>query len=80
MADHMSPLDAAFLDLEDEEPEVSMAISSVAVLEGPRFGGSRRTEGDCRSPVRCDESGMFASMDRSTDGHLRAEPRGQRSS
>ncbi|MEV6156613.1 wax ester/triacylglycerol synthase family O-acyltransferase [Nonomuraea sp. NPDC052129] len=35
MADHMSPLDAAFLDLEDEEPEVSMAISSVAVFEGP---------------------------------------------
>ncbi|QYC40249.1 putative diacylglycerol O-acyltransferase tgs1 [Nonomuraea coxensis DSM 45129] len=35
MTDHMSPLDAAFLTLEDEEPEVSMAISSVAVLDGP---------------------------------------------
>ncbi|GAA3561033.1 diacyglycerol O-acyltransferase [Nonomuraea rosea] len=35
MADRMSPLDAAFLNLEDEQPEVSMAISSVAVLEGP---------------------------------------------
>ncbi|MCK2215897.1 wax ester/triacylglycerol synthase family O-acyltransferase [Actinomadura sp. ATCC 31491] len=35
MTDHLSPLDAAFLDLEDEEPEVSLAISSVAVLEGP---------------------------------------------
>ncbi|MEV4471859.1 wax ester/triacylglycerol synthase family O-acyltransferase [Nonomuraea sp. NPDC049504] len=38
MADHMSPLDAAFLTLEDEQPEVSMAISSVAVLEGPPPG------------------------------------------
>ncbi|SEH04003.1 diacylglycerol O-acyltransferase [Nonomuraea solani] len=38
MADHMSPLDAAFLSLEDEQPEVSMAISSVAVLEGPPPG------------------------------------------
>ncbi|GIH95146.1 wax ester/triacylglycerol synthase family O-acyltransferase [Planobispora siamensis] len=35
MTDHLSPLDAVFLDLEDEEPEVSLAISSVAVLEGP---------------------------------------------
>ncbi|WP_433518762.1 wax ester/triacylglycerol synthase family O-acyltransferase [Nonomuraea sp. CA-143628] len=35
MADHMSPLDAAFLDLEDEEPEVSMATASIAVFEGP---------------------------------------------
>ncbi|UBU18231.1 WS/DGAT/MGAT family O-acyltransferase [Nonomuraea gerenzanensis] len=34
----MSPLDAAFLTLEDEQPEVSMAISSVAVLEGPAPG------------------------------------------
>ncbi|NJP94985.1 wax ester/triacylglycerol synthase family O-acyltransferase [Nonomuraea sp. FMUSA5-5] len=34
-ADHMSPLDAAFLTLEDEQPEASLAISSVAVLEGP---------------------------------------------
>jgi diacylglycerol O-acyltransferase len=35
MVDRMSPLDAGFLDLEDEEPQVSMAISSVAILEGP---------------------------------------------
>ncbi|MFG1949453.1 wax ester/triacylglycerol synthase family O-acyltransferase [Nonomuraea sp. NPDC048826] len=35
MSDHMSPLDAAFLTLEDEQPEASMAIASVAVLEGP---------------------------------------------
>ncbi|MFC4119816.1 WS/DGAT/MGAT family O-acyltransferase [Nonomuraea zeae] len=35
MTDHLSPLDTAFLDLEDEEPQVSLAISSVAVMEGP---------------------------------------------
>ncbi|MFC5822118.1 WS/DGAT/MGAT family O-acyltransferase [Nonomuraea harbinensis] len=35
MSDHMSPLDAAFLTLEDEQPEASLAIASVAVLEGP---------------------------------------------
>ncbi|MFI7150185.1 wax ester/triacylglycerol synthase family O-acyltransferase [Nonomuraea sp. NPDC050022] len=35
MADHMSPLDAVFLDLEDEEPEVSIATASIAVFEGP---------------------------------------------
>ncbi|GAA4759679.1 wax ester/triacylglycerol synthase family O-acyltransferase [Actinomycetospora chibensis] len=31
----MSPLDAAFLELEDAEPEVSMAIASIAVFAGP---------------------------------------------
>ncbi|MFK4084892.1 wax ester/triacylglycerol synthase family O-acyltransferase [Kribbella sp. NPDC020789] len=31
----MTPLDAAFLEAEDEEPGVSMAISSIAVFEGP---------------------------------------------
>jgi diacylglycerol O-acyltransferase len=31
----MSPLDAAFLDIEDEDPHASMAIASVAVIEGP---------------------------------------------
>ena len=35
MADRMTPLDAAFLDLEDEDAHVSMAISSVAILDGP---------------------------------------------
>ncbi|TYB60219.1 wax ester/triacylglycerol synthase family O-acyltransferase [Nonomuraea sp. PA05] len=35
MSDHMSPLDAAFLTLEDEQAEASLAISSTAVLEGP---------------------------------------------
>jgi len=35
MIDRMSPLDAAFLNIEDEDRHVSMAISSIAVLEGP---------------------------------------------
>ncbi|MFI7643639.1 wax ester/triacylglycerol synthase family O-acyltransferase [Nonomuraea sp. NPDC049400] len=35
MTDHLSPLDAAFLEVEDEEPEVSMAIASIAIMEGP---------------------------------------------
>jgi diacylglycerol O-acyltransferase len=33
--DRMSPLDAAFLEAEDEEPGVSLAIASIAVFEGP---------------------------------------------
>ena len=33
--DRMTPLDAAFLQAEDEEDEVSMAIASIAVFEGP---------------------------------------------
>ena len=32
--DRMSPLDAAFLEAEDEEPTTSMGIASVAVFEG----------------------------------------------
>jgi diacylglycerol O-acyltransferase len=32
--DRMSPLDAAFLEAEDEEPTTSMAIASIAVFEG----------------------------------------------
>jgi WS/DGAT/MGAT family acyltransferase len=35
MVDRMSPLDAAFLDIEDEDPHASLAIASVAVIEGP---------------------------------------------
>lgn len=35
MPDRMSPLDATFLYFEDEDPQASLAISSVAVLEGP---------------------------------------------
>jgi WS/DGAT/MGAT family acyltransferase len=33
--DRMSPLDAAFLQAEDEEPGVSLAIASIAVFQGP---------------------------------------------
>ena len=33
--DRMNPLDAAFLQAEDEEPGVSLAIASIAVFEGP---------------------------------------------
>jgi diacylglycerol O-acyltransferase / wax synthase len=33
--DRMTPLDAAFLQAEDEQPAVSLAICSVAVFEGP---------------------------------------------
>ncbi|MCU7729505.1 wax ester/triacylglycerol synthase family O-acyltransferase [Actinoplanes sp. KI2] len=33
--DYLSPLDASFLDVEDEDPHASLAISSVAVLDGP---------------------------------------------
>ena len=33
--DRMSPLDAAFLQAEDEESEISMAIASIAIFTGP---------------------------------------------
>jgi len=33
--ERMSPLDAGFLELEDEDPHASLAIASVAVFEGP---------------------------------------------
>lgn len=33
--DLLSPLDAAFLDIEDADPHASLAIASVAVIEGP---------------------------------------------
>jgi WS/DGAT/MGAT family acyltransferase len=38
MWDRMTPLDAAFLEAEDEDRHTSMAIASVAVLEGPAPG------------------------------------------
>jgi diacylglycerol O-acyltransferase / wax synthase len=41
--DHMSPLDAALLELEDEDRHASMAIASVAVLEGPPPGHEQFT-------------------------------------
>src|SRR5690349_14448691 len=37
--DRMTALDAAFLQAEDEEPGVSLAISSIAVFEGPAPSG-----------------------------------------
>jgi diacylglycerol O-acyltransferase len=37
----MSPLDAALLEMEDEDRHASMAIASVAVLEGPPPGHER---------------------------------------
>ena len=33
--DRLSPLDALFVDAEDEDPRTSMAIGSIAVFEGP---------------------------------------------
>jgi diacylglycerol O-acyltransferase len=33
--DRLSPLDAAFLEIEDEDPSSSLAIASVAIVEGP---------------------------------------------
>jgi len=33
--EYLSPLDASFLDLEDEDPHASLAIASIAVLDGP---------------------------------------------
>jgi WS/DGAT/MGAT family acyltransferase len=33
--DRLNPLDAVFLDVEDEDPHTSMAIASIAVFEGP---------------------------------------------
>ncbi|MDX3189781.1 wax ester/triacylglycerol synthase family O-acyltransferase [Streptomyces sp. MN03-5084-2B] len=36
--DRLSPLDAAFLEIEDEDPGTSLAIASVAIAEGPAPG------------------------------------------
>ncbi|WP_206797033.1 wax ester/triacylglycerol synthase family O-acyltransferase [Amycolatopsis sp. MtRt-6] len=33
--DRLSPLDAAFLEIEDEDPSASLAIASIAIAEGP---------------------------------------------
>ena len=42
--EHMTPLDAAFLEAEDEEPGVSLAISSTAIFEGPPPTNAEFTE------------------------------------
>jgi len=36
--DRLSPLDAAFLEIEDEDPSSSLAIASIAIAEGPAPG------------------------------------------
>jgi WS/DGAT/MGAT family acyltransferase len=36
VVDRLSPLDALFIDAEDEDQHTSMAIASIAVFEGPR--------------------------------------------
>jgi diacylglycerol O-acyltransferase / wax synthase len=33
--DRLSPLDALFVDAEDQDPHTSMAIASIAAFEGP---------------------------------------------
>ncbi|WP_207229933.1 wax ester/triacylglycerol synthase domain-containing protein [Krasilnikovia cinnamomea] len=35
VVDCLSPLDASFLDAEDEDPHACLAIASIAVLDGP---------------------------------------------
>jgi len=42
--DHLSPLDASFLDIEDEDPHVSLAIASLAVADGPPPGHTEFVE------------------------------------
>ena len=49
--DRMSPLDAAFLQAEDEEAAVSLAIASIAVFEGrlpPRRSSAPSSPDGCR--------------------------------
>ncbi|MGB9226654.1 hypothetical protein, partial [Mycobacterium sp.] len=33
--EHLSPLDATFLEVEDTDPHVSLAIGGVSIMEGP---------------------------------------------
>jgi diacylglycerol O-acyltransferase len=42
--EYLSPLDASFLDAEDEDPHASLAIASVAVLDGPAPGQAEFAE------------------------------------
>ena len=35
MPDHLTPLDAGFLELEDSDPNVSLAIAAIAIIDGP---------------------------------------------
>ncbi|SNY59099.1 wax ester/triacylglycerol synthase family O-acyltransferase [Paractinoplanes atraurantiacus] len=42
--DYLSPLDTSFLDAEDQDPHASLAIASVAVLDGPAPGQAEFAE------------------------------------
>jgi diacylglycerol O-acyltransferase len=42
--EHMSPLDASFLDMEEQDPHVSLAIASLAVADGPPPSQAEFTE------------------------------------
>ena len=42
--EYLSPLDASFLDVEDEDPHASLAIASIAVLDGPPPSQAEFTE------------------------------------
>ena len=42
--EYLSPLDASFLDVEDEDPHASLAIASIAVLDGPPPGQAEFAE------------------------------------
>ena len=67
--DRLNPLDAVFVDAEDADPHVSMAIASIAVFEGPAPptrsswptwpGGCRScpATGTSSAPFRCASAG-----------------------
>ncbi|MEV4346484.1 wax ester/triacylglycerol synthase family O-acyltransferase [Actinoplanes sp. NPDC049596] len=42
--EYLSPLDASFLDAEDQDPHASLAIASIAVLDGPAPSQAEFTE------------------------------------
>jgi diacylglycerol O-acyltransferase len=42
--EYLSPLDASFLDIEDDDPHASLAIASIAVLDGPAPGQAEFAE------------------------------------
>jgi WS/DGAT/MGAT family acyltransferase len=42
--EHLSPLDASFLDIEDRDPHASLAIASLAVVDGPVPGHAEFVE------------------------------------
>ena len=44
----MSPLNAAFLELEDADQNASLAIAPIAILEGPPPSYEQRRSSTCR--------------------------------